>query len=106
MLRIVLGTTGFNSRVELDGVDISKFIRAVMVSADATAGAPKVMLEYLGAAVVEMADGAVELHKADLLVTCGECRKVLKGQPADVTVVETSGYAQSSKTYEPVPEGA
>ena len=61
-VRIHLGSTPYDAKIEIDGVDITKACQAVRVSADASKGALlKVELEVLSVDVLLEADANAEV---------------------------------------------
>jgi hypothetical protein len=103
MLKLTLKPIGASSRVELNGVDISKYLSAVTVTADA-GGITKATLSYTGAVVIEGDPGVLEFVQEPRFVQCADCQKTVQGEPHDVQIVEHSNIGAASREYSPVAE--
>ena len=82
MLKLTLPLRGRLAQVELDGIDISRFLHAIVLSTD-VAGLTTATLHYRGAAVVEMTGGEVTLVQAPLYVKCDICAATIGGAPQE-----------------------
>lgn len=88
LLKLELKPSASHSRVELDGKDISGFIRRIEVRCAAGYGeVSTAVLEYIGAITVEGEPGRTTLTQGEHLTTCDTCKAVLRGQRlADVNL--------------------
>jgi hypothetical protein len=98
MLKLNLTSAGKRCRVELNGQDISGFLRAVRVSADVSE-VTRATLEYQGAVVVEGDAGQIEFQQAEHCVRCDECRKVVAGEEQPVKVIDVTTVDADAKEY-------
>ena len=91
MLRLTLQLSGHNTRVELDGVDISRYLCALSVDTKA-GGLSTATLHYRGAMIVDVEGGHVALVQAPLYVTCAQCGATQRGAPAEPIVVTVERF--------------
>jgi hypothetical protein len=98
MLKLTLTHAGKSCMVELDGVDISRYIRSIVVRADVN-DPTAATLEYTGAVIVEGEAGTITLQQHEHFVTCDECGRLLGGEKQDVKIIDTSKFAQTHRSY-------
>ena len=79
MLRLDLGPHSRSTRVQLDGQDISRFVRRITLRCD-VGEITTATIEYIGAVTVEGDAGRVTLTQGEHLVTCDTCRAVERGR--------------------------
>jgi len=82
VLTLTLALRGRETKVELNGEDISRFLCGISVASDVS-GLTTATLRYRGAVVVEMMGGRLTLVQAPVYVTCGLCHKTIAGAPAE-----------------------
>jgi hypothetical protein len=101
MLKLTLAPVGHRSRIELNGEDISRFFRSVVVRASVD-GQTQANLEYLGTVVIEGVAGELRFEQAQHFVTCDECNKVVAGEEQPVKIIDASKFGTQAKEYAPV----
>jgi hypothetical protein len=102
MLKLTLGRTARESRIELNGVDVSTFFRSVVLRAGVEE-ATIANMEYSGAVVVEMEGGHLALQQAMHFVKCDACDTVLRGEARAPEMIRVTAFGESAHRHEQAP---